>query len=129
MLFLLNGFSSVMVMMLLAGGMLMSVIMIMLVMVRMTSEQMNVRMAALDLANEIEKSKRDQRATGQKRKCPADPAIDRNPAPNHHHSERSREQSVAGSREASDGERFCVVPMLGAGRDHERKPVRRNYRM
>ena len=116
-------------MMLLAGGMHVSVIMIMLVMVRMTSEQMNVPMAALDLANEIENPKRDQRATGQKRKCPADPAVNRNPAPNHQHSERSREQSVARSREAGNGERFSVVPMLGPGRDHERKPVRWNYRM
>ena len=90
---------------------------------------MNVAVTTFELPNEIKNPERDQGATGEERKHAADPIIDRHPAPNDQHAECCREQSMSRAGESGDGERFGVVPVLGSRRDHEWKPVCRDYRV
>ena len=90
---------------------------------------MNVRMTASHLADEVKNSQRDQRAAGYKRKSAADPAVNRHSAPYHDNPERSCEQDMAGARKTSDNQRLRFRPALRARRNHEWKPVRRNYRV
>src|SRR5947209_16733222 len=91
-----------------------------------SAKQVNVSMTTFDLANKIENSQCDERAASQIRKSFADPAVDRHPTPDHHDSERSREQSVTGAGETCDGERFGFIPMLRPSGHDKWQPMRRD---
>src|SRR4030095_2148199 len=95
--------------------------------VRVTTEKVNVSAMAADLSNCIKNSQCNECATSDKRKCIADPAVNRHAAPHDQGAERGRKKHVTGTGQSGDAESFGMAPTLRPRNDHERKPVRRNY--